>query len=208
MIVGRTLDSRLRGNKRPYKLLQPLFEIHLPSAFDYRGVPESPKNREDSSATSGVRLPMKSAFRFGISCYLERPWHRAIHSQQDAGDDMLTENLTISKLEQFALIGAAVLAVAIGDVLLKKAAVQGNLEDTLRSPWLWGAVALYLLQVVFFAVVFIAGWKLSHVGVLQAVLYTVVVLAAGVVFYRETVTPVQIVGIVFTVAGVVLINWQ
>ncbi len=56
---------------------------------------------------------------------------------------MLTENLTTSKLEQFALIGAAVLAVAIGDVLLKKAAVQGNLEDTLRSPWLWGAVALY-----------------------------------------------------------------
>ena len=121
---------------------------------------------------------------------------------------MLTENLTTSKLEQFALIGAAVLAVAIGDVLLKKAAVQGSLEHTLRSPWLWGAVALYLLQVALFAVVFIAGWKLSHVGVLQAVLYTVVVLVAGIVFYRETVTPVQVIGMLLAVAGVVLINWQ
>ena len=134
--------------------------------------------------------------------------HWATHSQRDAGDSMLTENLTNSKLEQFALIGAAVLAVAIGDVLLKKAAVQGSLADTLRSPWLWGAVGLYLLQVVFFAVVFIAGWKLSHVGVLQAVLYTVVVLVAGIVFYRETVTPVQVIGMLLAVAGVVLINWQ
>ncbi len=67
-----------------------------------------------------------------------------------------------------------------------------------------GSGSSVLLQVVFFAVVFIAGWKLSHVGVLQAVLYTVVVLAAGVVFYRETVTPVQIVGILLLLRALCL----
>ncbi len=60
MIVGRTLDSRLRGNDGPLPL-QPLFEIHLPSAFDYRGVPDIRSKIGRIVPQHGVRLPMKFA---------------------------------------------------------------------------------------------------------------------------------------------------
>jgi drug/metabolite transporter (DMT)-like permease len=120
---------------------------------------------------------------------------------------MVTSNLATSKLAQIALIGAAVLAVAIADVLLKKATEHGSLEYAVRSPWLWGAVGLYLLQIGFFTFAFVSGWRLSLVGALQTTLYALVVLGAGVLFYRETVTPTQIVGMLLAIGGVVLINW-
>jgi multidrug transporter EmrE-like cation transporter len=121
---------------------------------------------------------------------------------------MVTSNLATSRLTQFTLIGAAVVAVAIADVLLKKATVQGSFEHAVRNPWLWGAVALYLLQIGFFTYAFVSGWQLSHVGALQTALYAVIMLAAGVLLYRETLMPIQIIGMLLAVVGVVLINWH
>lgn len=100
------------------------------------------------------------------------------------------------------------IAVAVADVLLKKATVHGSVEQTICSPWLWGAVGLYLLQIGFFTYAFVSGWPLSHVGALQTALYAVIVLAAGILLYRETVTPVQLVGMLLAIGGVVLINWR
>jgi drug/metabolite transporter (DMT)-like permease len=121
---------------------------------------------------------------------------------------MVTSNVAISRLTQFVLIGTAVIAVAVADVLLKKATMNGTVEHALRSPWLWGAVGLYLLQIGFFTYAFVSGWSLSHIGTLQTALYALIVLAAGVLLYRETVTPIQIAGILLAVIGVVLINWR
>jgi drug/metabolite transporter (DMT)-like permease len=121
---------------------------------------------------------------------------------------MLTGNLATSKLAQFVVIGTAVMAVAVADVLLKKATMNGTVEHALRSPWLWGAVGLYLLQIGFFTYAFVAGWPLSHIGTLQTALYALIVLASGVLLYRETVTPVQVAGMLLAVIGVVLINWR
>ena len=52
------------------------------------------------------------------------------------------------------------------------------------------------------------GLAVSSIGALQTALYALIVLAAGVLLYRETVTPVQLVGILLAVGGVVLINWR
>jgi multidrug transporter EmrE-like cation transporter len=106
------------------------------------------------------------------------------------------------------MIGLAVVAVAIADVLLKKATLASDLGAAARSPWLWGAVGLYLLQIGFFTYAFVSGWKLSVLGALQTALYAVIVLLAGVIFYRETLTPSQIVGMLLALGGVVLINWR
>jgi multidrug transporter EmrE-like cation transporter len=122
--------------------------------------------------------------------------------------ELITTPSNESKVLQWLGIGLAVMAVAVADVLLKKATVHGDLAQTVRSPWLWGAVVLYLVQIGFFTYAFVAGWKLSVIGSLQTVLYAVIVLAAGVLLYRETVTPVQIIGMLLAVGGVVLINWR
>lgn len=112
------------------------------------------------------------------------------------------------KLIQWLVVGLAVLAVAVADICLKKAAAQSDLGAALRSPWLWGAAGLYLVQVGFFTYAFVSGWKLSALGAWQTVLYAVVVLAAGVVLYRETLTPAQAVGLGLALGGVMLFNWH
>jgi drug/metabolite transporter (DMT)-like permease len=120
---------------------------------------------------------------------------------------MLTNNLVVPKLAQGAAILLSVVAVAIADVMLKKAATHGDLILAFRSPWLATAIGLYLFQIGLFTIVFIAGWKLSIIGALQTALYALIVLAAGVLFFRETLTQIQVAGILLAIGGVVLINW-
>jgi multidrug transporter EmrE-like cation transporter len=120
---------------------------------------------------------------------------------------MITNNLVFPKLAQGLLILLAVIAVAIADVLLKKATAGGNLLDALKSPWLFWAIGLYLLQIGLFTIAFIAGWRLSIIGALHTALYALIVLGAGVVLYNESLTRLQIIGLLLAISSVVLINW-
>jgi drug/metabolite transporter (DMT)-like permease len=120
---------------------------------------------------------------------------------------MFTSNLLTPKLVQGAVIILAVIAVAIADVMLKRATSNGSLWTSLRSPWLFIAVGLYLLQIGLFVIAFIAGWKLSIIGALQTALYAMIVLAAGVFLYHEDLTRLQVFGILMAFSGVVMINW-
>jgi multidrug transporter EmrE-like cation transporter len=119
---------------------------------------------------------------------------------------MITGNPGLPKLAQGLVMFLAVVAVAVADVLLKKAATHGNLREALSSPWLLGAVILYFLQIGLFTIAFIADWKLSIVGALQTAFYALIVLAAGVLLYNENLTRIQVIGILLTISGVVMIN--
>lgn len=110
------------------------------------------------------------------------------------------------KLLQILLIVLAVIAVAVADAFLKKASDQGSLHWAFQSPWMMGAMLLYLFQILFFTYMFVAGWELSVVGSLQTVFYALVVLLAGIFIFRETLTLVQGAGILLAVGGVILIN--
>jgi drug/metabolite transporter (DMT)-like permease len=120
---------------------------------------------------------------------------------------MVTSYPELPKLSQLTIIILAVIAVAVADVLLKKVADHGSLVHAVRSPWFWGAIGLYLFQIGFFTYAFISGWKLSIIGALQTALYALIVLAAGVLIYKENLSPLQIIGIVLAISGVVMINW-
>jgi drug/metabolite transporter (DMT)-like permease len=120
---------------------------------------------------------------------------------------MMATSLLSPKLAQWVFILLAAMAVAVADVLLKKIVAQGELRAALSSPWLVCAVALYLFQIGFFIIVFHAGWKLSIIGALQTALYALIVLAAGVWLFNESLTRMQIIGIVLAFSGVLLINW-
>ena len=92
--------------------------------------------------------------------------------------------------------------------MLKRAAAHGSILYAVRSPWLLSAIGLYLLQIGLFTLAFIAGWKLSIIGALQTALYALIVLAAGVLLYHESLTRLQVIGILLAFGGVVLINWS
>jgi drug/metabolite transporter (DMT)-like permease len=120
---------------------------------------------------------------------------------------MIANHLSNPKLAQGAVIILAVMAVAVADVLLKKAALQSSLKGALSSPWLLCAIALYLFQIGFFVIAFQSGWKLSIIGALQTALYALIVLAAGVLLYHENLTRLQVIGMLLAFGGVLLINW-
>ena len=114
----------------------------------------------------------------------------------------------MSKVAYIGMLIAAVSAVGLADVFLKKAAVGGTgLAGALKSPWFVGAIALYLFQIFVFTYVFVSGFKLSLVGILQTGLYALITLTAGVLFFSESLSAIQISGIVLTLVGVVLLNF-
>lgn len=114
----------------------------------------------------------------------------------------------MSGLLQFVLIIMAVAAVAVGDVFLKKASLAGDFTRAVGSPWMVLAVVLYLYQILFFTYVFVAGWRLSIVGMLQTVLYALIVLGAGVLYFKESLSAAQSAGIGLAFVGVLLMNLE
>ncbi len=111
------------------------------------------------------------------------------------------------KIVFLGLLIAAVSAVAVADIFLKKAALGGGLAAAFKSPWVIGAVFLYLFQVFFFLYLFVAGSKLSIVSILQTGLYALITLVAGVFLFNESLRAIQVAGIILTLAGVLLLNF-
>lgn len=112
----------------------------------------------------------------------------------------------MTKIFLLILLILAVSAVAIADIFLKRAATESSLIRVFTSPWTIGAIALYLFQIAFFAYVFFSGYKLSLVAILQTGLYALITITAGLLFFRESLTMIQIAGMVLTLAGVILLN--
>jgi drug/metabolite transporter (DMT)-like permease len=112
----------------------------------------------------------------------------------------------LSKVAHLGLVVAAVLAVAVADVCLKRAALVGSPAQAVRSPWLLAAVLLYLAQVALFVVVFAHGWKLSVVSLMQTALYAAVTLAAGVLLFGEALSLKQALGVALALAGALLLS--
>lgn len=100
----------------------------------------------------------------------------------------------------------AVSAVAVADMFLKKAGTIGSFQAALVNPWMLGVIVLYLFQIVAFAYLFASGEKLIYIGIMQTVLYALIVILGGVFFFGETLSPIHIAGIVLAIAGVLLLN--
>jgi drug/metabolite transporter (DMT)-like permease len=112
----------------------------------------------------------------------------------------------VSTAFHIALIVLSVAALAVGDIFLKKASLAGDFARAVGSSWMAFAVVLNLYQMAFVTYVFVAGWRLSIVGMLQAVLYAVIILGAGVLYFKEPLTLAQSLGMGLAFAGVVLMN--
>jgi drug/metabolite transporter (DMT)-like permease len=104
------------------------------------------------------------------------------------------------------LVVCAVSAVAVADVFLKKTQALGSMSKALVSPWMLAAIILYVCQIFFFTYLFMSGAKLTYIGIVQTVLYALIVFLAGIFMFGETLTVTHIIGIVLAIIGVVLLN--
>lgn len=112
----------------------------------------------------------------------------------------------MQKFFQASLILLAVVSVAVGDIFIKKAATGSSFIAALVSKWVFVGVLLYILQIVLFAWMFVKGWELSIVGIMQIVFYTLIVLVAGHLLFKEQLNAMQIFGIALAIVGIVIAN--
>ncbi len=113
----------------------------------------------------------------------------------------------MEKLIQIIIVIIAGASVAIGDILIKKSAIQThNVIKGLMNPFMIIAVSLYLLQIVLFYYIFIKKWELGIVGLMQMVAYAAIVVTGGIVFFQEKITFSHGIGMLFALIGVILMN--
>ncbi len=65
---------------------------------------------------------------------------------------------------------------------------------------------LYIAQIVFFVYVFRHEWSLGIVGNLQMVFYSLTVVLSGLIFFGESISLLQGIGVGLALIGVLLIN--
>ncbi len=99
----------------------------------------------------------------------------------------------------YLLILCAALAEAMGDGVLKKWAVSQN------SHWFILGILLYLTSVITWA--FSLKYELiSKAIIVVMILNTLFVLIIGSLFFKESLTDIQKLGVVFALIGLVLIE--
>lgn len=113
----------------------------------------------------------------------------------------------MEKILQMSLIIFAVVAVALGDVAIKKASESLDMYQTFTNKWFYVGVLLYITQIFLFAWMFLKKWDLSIVGMLQTVFYAAVTLLFGYFMYGEKFNSLQLVGVALAGVSVFLITY-
>jgi len=112
----------------------------------------------------------------------------------------------MADLYQSLIVILAGIAVAVADGLIKKVAIGASFTDALKNPLMVGVLFLYLMQIAFFTYIFVNGWQLGVVGILQMVAYSAFIILTGVLIFNESFTLTQYLGFAFAIIGVILIN--
>ena len=111
----------------------------------------------------------------------------------------------VNIIHLFSIILAGI-SVGIADALIKKSAIAGSFWSAVKSPLMIAILALYIAQILFFIYVFKNNWNLGIVGNLQIVFYSFTIIVSGLLFFGETISLVQGIGIGLAIIGVVLMN--
>jgi hypothetical protein len=113
----------------------------------------------------------------------------------------------MERLFQIILVILTAVSVAIADALIKKRALAvGNFSGLLTDPWMLLSILLHVVQIALFGYLFIRKWELGVVGLMQAVLYSLIVVSAGVLYFKETLTLTRGIGMGAALLGVILMN--
>jgi drug/metabolite transporter (DMT)-like permease len=113
----------------------------------------------------------------------------------------------MERLYQALVIGAAGLSVALGDVLIKRAAIgKPRVADALLHPLMALALVLYTVQVVLFAYVFVRKWQLGIVALLQMAVYAIACILIARIWFGEQLTSRQVLGMLLAFCGAILMT--
>ena len=105
----------------------------------------------------------------------------------------------------FALIFAGI-SVGIADALIKKVSMADSFSSIFKSPWFLLVLFLYLLQIFLFIYIFRHNWNLGIAVNVQIVFYSITVVLLGLIFFGESLSLIQGLGIFLALIGVALMS--
>lgn len=114
--------------------------------------------------------------------------------------------MTASHLSQLLIIIVAGISVGVADALIKKTALSGNFISAIKNPLFIVILLLYFVQIALLIYIFTHKWNLGIVGNLQVVFYSITIILAGLLFFKETISWIQGIGIAMALIGVILMN--
>jgi drug/metabolite transporter (DMT)-like permease len=113
------------------------------------------------------------------------------------------------RLIDFVFLFCGLLAVSVADVLIKKMCHQQTSDfEALKSPLALAILGLYAVQITAFVHVFVKKAELGLVGIAQTVIYAIIVLGSGILFFEEKLTTQKFIGAALAIGGVALMNWS
>ena len=96
--------------------------------------------------------------------------------------------------------------IALADAFIKKSALSGNFATALKSPWLYLSILCYLVQILLVVYIFLFKFNLGILANIFGVFYSLATVYLGYAMFAETLMPIQIVGIVLGLIGVILMT--
>lgn len=106
----------------------------------------------------------------------------------------------------FALIFAGI-SVGVADALIKKVAIADSFSSVFKNPWLLLILFFYLIQIFLFIYIFRQNWNLGIAVNVQIVFYSITVVLLGLIFFGESFSLIQGLGIFLALIGVVLMSF-
>ena len=105
-----------------------------------------------------------------------------------------------------AAMFVSALLIAMADSLIKKISLGSTLSAVATNPWMILICVLYFVQIMIAAYVFINRGELAVYANLFIIFYSILMVLSGVLLFRESLSLLQIAGIVLALLGAVLLN--
>jgi drug/metabolite transporter (DMT)-like permease len=88
--------------------------------------------------------------------------------------------------------------------------IEGGLVESLKKVN-WASIALAFSLVgleVGFLLVYRSGWKISLAAVITNVAAAMILIPVGIWIFHEKVTPINLIGVIVCILGLILVNWK
>lgn len=109
-------------------------------------------------------------------------------------------------ITRIVLICLATLITIIADAIAKKISKDQSMWMVLKNPWMIAVYVLYFFQILSAIYIFMHKGEFAVYTNLFVVFYSIFGVILGILYFQETLSLAQWIGIVFALAGVILIN--
>jgi len=106
----------------------------------------------------------------------------------------------------FILVFLSAVTIIIADSFIKQISAGQSFVGILKNPWVALVYGLYLIQIFFAILIFIFEGELAIYSNLFIIFYGILGVCIGLIFFKEHISVVQMIGIGLGLIGAFLMN--